>query len=61
MSEMYAENILYHYQNPSNKGVIPEAQVKIEDTNVLCGDKVALYAKLSGDKIERLTFEGSGC
>lgn len=61
MSELYAENILYHYQNPSNKGELPDAEVQVGDVNTLCGDKVKLYVKLNGGVIEKLMFQGSGC
>ena len=29
--------------------------------NPLCGDRIAVYLKLNGDKIEDVSFQGSGC
>lgn len=61
MSELYAENILYHYEHPSNKGAIKDADIKNTDMNTLCGDQVTIYVKVKDGKAEDVKFQGIGC
>lgn len=61
MSEIYAENILYHYEHPSNKGTIKDADIKNTDMNTLCGDQVTIYVSVKDGKAEELKFQGIGC
>jgi nitrogen fixation NifU-like protein len=61
LSELYAENILYHYEHPSNKGVLEDAHIKHTDMNALCGDQVTIYAKVIDGKISDIKFQGIGC
>ena len=35
--ELYKENILDHYRNPHNKGVLKNCTVKHRESNPLCG------------------------
>jgi nitrogen fixation NifU-like protein len=58
---IYRENILDHYQNPRNKGTLPGADVTVEESNPVCGDKLKLMYKLDGDRVRELKFEGEGC
>jgi nitrogen fixation protein NifU and related proteins len=59
--ELYRENILDHYKNPRNQGVIERADAEAEGQNPLCGDEVAIFVALDGDKIEDVRFRGRGC
>jgi nitrogen fixation NifU-like protein len=61
LSEIFEEKILYHYEHPSNRGVIEDAQIKHRDLNTLCGDQVTIYASLDGDVISDIKFQGIGC
>lgn len=61
MSEIFEERVLYHYEHPSNRGVIEEAQVKHREINTLCGDQVTIYALLEDSKIKDIKFQGVGC
>jgi nitrogen fixation NifU-like protein len=61
MSDIFQETILHHYEHPSNKGMIENPDVKISDTNTLCGDKVTMYARLNGRVLEEVKFDGAGC
>jgi len=61
LSEIFEEKILYHYEHPSNRGVIEDAQIKHRDLNTLCGDQVTIYASLDGSKIKDIKFQGVGC
>jgi len=61
LSDLYQEVILDHNRRPRNYGELAEATNQAEGFNPLCGDKVKVYLKKSGDRIERVAFEGTGC
>jgi nitrogen fixation NifU-like protein len=53
--------ILDHNRNPRNFGEMPDATRVVAGVNPLCGDKMTLYVKLRGGKIEDIRFQGTGC
>jgi len=55
------ENILDHYRNPRNYGEMPDADVRVKDSNPLCGDVVELYLKIRDGEIVDARFRGKGC
>jgi nitrogen fixation NifU-like protein len=57
------EFLLDHYQNPRNHGAFEPVDVTMPGGNPGCGDVVTIYLKVddAGDKIEHVTFEGTGC
>jgi nitrogen fixation NifU-like protein len=59
--QLYREVILDHYKNPRGLGVIEGADAQAEGQNPLCGDEVAIFVALDGDKIEDVRFRGRGC
>jgi len=59
--QLYQEVILDHNRKPRNWGVLADATHRAEGHNPLCGDRLTLYAKLDGDTISDLRFEGTGC
>ena len=61
LKELYREVILDHNRSPRNFGVIEDADRIVNGVNPLCGDKMTLYLKLDGDRIEDVRFEGTGC
>ncbi len=61
LSDLYQEVILDHNRRPRNFGVLADATRIANGYNPLCGDKLKLYLKLNGDRIEAIAFEGSGC
>jgi nitrogen fixation NifU-like protein len=61
LTDLYQELILDHNRRPRNYGALPDADHTAKGYNPLCGDKLTIYAKLDGDRISGLTFEGSGC
>lgn len=58
---IYRENILDHYKNPRNRGPLPDADITVEESNPVCGDRLKLMYKLDGDRVEQIKFEGEGC
>ena len=62
MSELYQTVILDHNRTPRNYRAMPEATRQAEGFNPLCGDKVHVWLKVSGDgRIEDVSFQGEGC
>lgn len=61
IEELYREVILDHRRNPRNFGTLENADRVVDGVNPLCGDKLKLYLKLSGDTITDIRFEGTGC
>jgi nitrogen fixation NifU-like protein len=53
--------ILDHNRNPRNFGELAGATRVVAGANPLCGDKMTLYVKLAGGKIEDIRFQGTGC
>ena len=61
LRDLYQEVILDHNRRPRNFHAIPDASQTAEGYNPLCGDRLMLYVKISGDVITDLSFEGAGC
>jgi len=59
--DIYAQNILDHYKNPRNRGVLKNAETSFKSTNASCGDEITVYLKLDDDRIEKISFDGHGC
>jgi len=60
--EMYQDNILDHYENPSHRGTLDQPTFEIRDLNPLCGDEVRIQARLDDEcRLSELRFEGKGC
>lgn len=59
--ELYQEVIVDHNKNPRNFGKLESANKTLEGFNPLCGDKLTLYLKTNEDRIEDISFDGSGC
>ena len=55
------QNILEHYKNPENSGVIEDCTHEHSLKNVSCGDEVTVYLKIDNDKLIDLKFEAKGC
>jgi nitrogen fixation NifU-like protein len=60
-SDFYREIILDYYQHPRNFGRLADADIRANDSNPLCGDKVEIYLKLEGDRVKVARFTGQGC
>ena len=61
LRELYQEVIFDHNRNPRNFYKMEDADRQIDGFNPLCGDKLTVYLKLDGDKIEKASFQGEGC
>jgi nitrogen fixation NifU-like protein len=61
LSDLYQDIIIDHNRAPRNFRRIDPASRKAEGYNPLCGDKLTVYVKLDGERVEDVSFEGSGC
>ena len=61
LRDLYQEVILDHNRRPHNFGELDGADRHADGYNPLCGDKLAVYVNLDGDRISEVSFLGSGC
>jgi nitrogen fixation NifU-like protein len=61
LKDLYRDVILDHNRKPRNFGRLEPADAQAEGHNPLCGDRLSIYVRLNGDRIEDLRFEGKGC
>jgi nitrogen fixation protein NifU and related proteins len=61
LRELYQELILEHSKAPRNYRELVNADRKAEGYNPLCGDHFTVYVRTSGDRIQDIAFQGSGC
>lgn len=61
LSSLYQEMIIDHNRNPRHYHEMPEATVKAEGFNPLCGDRLTLFLKLEHGTIVDASFVGKGC
>ena len=58
---IYQEDILDHYQNPSNYGALEDPDISYEEDNPLCGDRIRMDLKIEDGIIKDIRFKGHGC
>lgn len=61
LNDLYRDVILDHNRRPRNFGVLEPADASVEGFNPMCGDRLTLRLKMSGDQIADIRFEGQGC
>jgi len=61
LTELYHQVLLDHNKSPRNFRVLPNANRIAQGTNPICGDSCTVYARMEGDVVQELTFQGSGC
>lgn len=59
--DIYAEEIISHYEHPHNKGRMDNADAQYHDQNPLCGDDITIYIKVSDGRVSEAKFDGIGC
>lgn len=55
------EYLLDHYQNPRNRGEMPDADAHVQGGHEGCSDIVTMYIKVDGDRVSKVMFTGEGC
>ncbi len=62
MDDLYRDEILEHYRNPHNFGVLEEPTTAKEGANPLCGDRITLMLQIDDDgRVQNVAFTGRGC
>ena len=61
LRDLYQEVILDHHKRPRNYRAMEDATRHAQGHNPLCGDRVTIFVRLAGDKVEDVSFQGSGC
>ncbi|MEM0445798.1 MAG: SUF system NifU family Fe-S cluster assembly protein [Nitrososphaerota archaeon] len=61
MASPALENILDHYRNPRNYGELENADIRVKDSNPLCGDVVEMQIKVVDGVVKDIRFRGKGC
>ncbi len=61
LGDLYQEIILDHYKKPRNAGRLEEPTCSASGDNPLCGDKISVSLKKTGDKVEDIRWNGAGC
>lgn len=63
LDALYRELILDHSKHPQHFGLAAEAEHTgtSHQKNPVCGDEITLRARLDGDRVAEVTWEGRGC
>jgi len=62
MDDFYKENILDHYRNPRNAGVLETPTYSHEEHNPFCGDVLRIDLHVNDQNIiDQVAFKGKGC
>jgi len=61
MDDLYREQLMEHYKNPSNKGTLSDPDASVVANNPFCGDVVKLQLKVNDGKIVDTSFDGPAC
>ncbi|MGD0728586.1 MAG: Fe-S cluster assembly sulfur transfer protein SufU [Candidatus Micrarchaeaceae archaeon] len=59
--DLYAEEIISHYEHPHNKGEIKNPSISVHEHNPLCGDDLTIYLEIEKNRIKEVKFNGNGC
>ena len=58
---MYSENLKDHLANPRHVGEMKDADVRAEQMNPVCGDRLSLFMRFEDGRIVAATFLAYGC
>jgi nitrogen fixation protein NifU and related proteins len=62
VDDLYRDEILEHYRNPHNFGILEEPTTAKEGANPLCGDRITLMLGINdAGTVEQVAFTGRGC
>lgn len=61
LGTLYQDLILDHNRAPRNFRAMENANRRVEGHNPLCGDRLTVWLRMEGDRIEDAAFQGSGC
>ena len=61
LNDLYQQVILDHSKSPRNYSKLEGANRTAQGHNPLCGDQLKLFLAVEGEKINDISFVGSGC
>jgi nitrogen fixation protein NifU and related proteins len=61
LTDLYQEVVLDHGKRPRNFGPLEGETHRAQGMNPLCGDRIIVHARVDGDRVADVRFEGSGC
>jgi nitrogen fixation NifU-like protein len=61
LDDLYQEIILSHNKRPRNEGILEPHNLEAEGYNPLCGDRLHVYVRRNGHRVEAVQFTGEGC
>ena len=61
LQELYQQVILDHCKHPRNFREMTQPTCSAQGQNPLCGDQLKLFLRIDGDRIQDVSFVGSGC
>jgi nitrogen fixation NifU-like protein len=61
LKELYRDVILDHNTRQRNFGKLEPSDAYADGHNPLCGDRLTVFLKMDGDRVEDIRFEGKGC
>ena len=62
MDDLYRDEILEHYRNPHNFGILEAPTTSKEGANPLCGDRITMMLDINDEgTVEEVAFTGRGC
>ena len=61
LKDLYRDVILDHNKKPRNFGKLEPADSSADGHNPLCGDRLTVFLRMSGERVEDIRFEGKGC
>ncbi len=59
--DVYHEHVLEHYKKPRGTGTLPDATVRLDDSNPLCGDAISVELKVVDGIIVGARHTAKGC
>ena len=61
MDDLYQEELMEIYKNPTHRGSMPNSAVHTYEKNPMCGDEITLHLDVQDGVIKDAKFEGSAC
>jgi nitrogen fixation protein NifU and related proteins len=61
LDQLYQEIILDHYKHPHGRGLREPFGAEAHHVNPTCGDEVTLRVKVTGDRVDDISYDGMGC
>lgn len=58
---LYTEELLDHFKNPQNFGIINNFTSRSKQVNPFCGDEIEVFVVVKKNKINNISFNGVGC